>query len=501
MRITNSMIRNTSRNNINNTKLTLDRAQWTMTNKKKIQLPSDDPIIAIRALKLRNNLNEITQYYERNAKDAVSWLGSTEGALEGLKSAINDMYHEYMRGANGTLEAKDRSDIKDAVVSLRDHIMKLCNTEHDDRNVFTGYKTSTSFTFEKDNAEASYDITQGFTGKDIESIEYISQLTQPVDRVNITSNRISAADAPKPQTVYRIPLGYQGLDAAAPDFSYMDTSQTPPQPIAVPVTVYQLNGTNEDAAYTTVAAGGANYIADTGELILSEDLYKTLVGRAKLPDGSSPITVTYGKKGFKEGEARPEMYFDCTDRNSGVEYTKQIQDIEYTINFGQKMKVNTEISDVVGRDLIRNVDDLVNCLQRVEAAQAKVDEADEMIKSDKYKGADLEALQSYLEAATKELDLQKDNLQKIMEAGVGQTQKYEQSVTIARNDLGNRKSRLELIMERLEDQQTNFKALKSANEDVNESDAILDMTAAKEAYDSALAATAQISEVSLLDYL
>lgn len=494
MRITNSMIMNTSRTNINNNKAAVDKAQNTVATGKKIQVPSDDPITAIRALKLRNNLNELNQYYEKNVEDATSWMNLTEDSLVGMRTSIKEMYDAYMRGANGELEAKDRAALKDEITAIREEIMGLCNAKAVGRNIFTGYKTSTDFTFTEGDKTISYEITQTFTGKDIGEFDYVSGI-KDFDRTNITG--VLETDMPQLNEVHRLCLGYQGIDGIT-SFSYVDKDGNTQ---VVTPTTYNLDGSNTDAAYTTVATGGANFIADTGELILSDDLYKELVGLTKDDDGNLPISITYKKTGFEKYDARPEMYYDCKDLVNNIEYTKEDQVISYTVNFSQKLQVNTQISDVIGRDLVRNIDDMVNSLQRVEAAQEKVDEIQDMIDSGKYTGVTLEDLNTHLESAQKELDLQKGILQDIMEAGVGQTQGYEESITVAITDVGNRTSRLKLIQERLGDQQTNFEDLKSSNENVTESDALLDLTAAKLAYESALTATGQISQISLLNYL
>ena len=81
MRVTNSMISRNSMINMNNNKVNVDILNNQMTTQKKISRPSEDPIIAIRALRLRSNLNELDQYYERNIPDAKSWMEVTEDAL------------------------------------------------------------------------------------------------------------------------------------------------------------------------------------------------------------------------------------------------------------------------------------------------------------------------------------------------------------------------------------------------------------------------------------
>ena len=58
MRITNNIILHNTSININGNKGNVDTLNNQMTSQKKIQRPSDDPVTAIRALRLRSTLSE-----------------------------------------------------------------------------------------------------------------------------------------------------------------------------------------------------------------------------------------------------------------------------------------------------------------------------------------------------------------------------------------------------------------------------------------------------------
>lgn len=76
--MTNKIMQNNSLYNINNNKILRDKLSTMMATQKKITRPSDDPVVAIRALRLRTSVSELTQYYEKNAPDAESWLDVTD---------------------------------------------------------------------------------------------------------------------------------------------------------------------------------------------------------------------------------------------------------------------------------------------------------------------------------------------------------------------------------------------------------------------------------------
>ena len=66
MRITNNMMLRTTASNINANKQNVNTLNNQMSSQKKISRPSEDPVVAIRALRLRGSLSEINQYYEKN---------------------------------------------------------------------------------------------------------------------------------------------------------------------------------------------------------------------------------------------------------------------------------------------------------------------------------------------------------------------------------------------------------------------------------------------------
>ena len=61
MRITNKIMNNNSMYNINNNKVAEDEVNTQMATGKKIARPSDDPVIAIRALRLRSTVTQLHQ--------------------------------------------------------------------------------------------------------------------------------------------------------------------------------------------------------------------------------------------------------------------------------------------------------------------------------------------------------------------------------------------------------------------------------------------------------
>lgn len=489
MRITNSMIMNTSKNNINNNKVKVDKLYTQMSTQKKISKPSDDPIVAVRSLRLRNNISEINQYYEKNIPDAESWLEVTETAMEKMRDILKDMYYSYTQGANGDLSATERTAILKNLDALAEEFYDEGNASYAGRSVFTGYRTNMSYTFKEADSTASYNINETFTVKDITSKTYISNCVS-VDVSNLTA--VSEADLPQTNQVQAYSLTYSGMSDIK-SLSYVDSSGNT---VTIPVQTTSMAG-DADAAYLNPDADGVNYIPETGELIFGKNIEKQL----KSLGDSTVLTANYDKTGFKKDEVQPVMYFDCVDLNTGVQHKKEVQDIEYQVGFNQTIKVNTEASDVLDLNIQKDVNALREAITAVTDTEDKLSTLKTMLTDDRYSDSEKEAIQTMYDATEKELALKKDKMQKLFEAGVGDFQDYEADVNLQITDEGNRSSRLKLIKSRMSQQQLNFKELLTKNEDRELSDIILDLTAATTSYNAALQAVGSISQLSLMNYI
>ena len=67
----------------------MNRLDQQYTTQKKISTPSQDPIIATRALKLNTTYSEVSQYVGKNIPDALAWMSMTQSALDNTASIKN----------------------------------------------------------------------------------------------------------------------------------------------------------------------------------------------------------------------------------------------------------------------------------------------------------------------------------------------------------------------------------------------------------------------------
>ena len=140
MRITNNMLINNMMLSLSGNLSRTQKYQTQLATGKKISLPSDDPIVASKALKLRTDVAEIAQY-KRNTDDATAWMDITEATMNHMTEVIHRLREITNQAANGTNTPEDILKIKEEAAQLREQMVNLGNATYAGRYIFSGYKT------------------------------------------------------------------------------------------------------------------------------------------------------------------------------------------------------------------------------------------------------------------------------------------------------------------------------------------------------------------------
>ena len=510
MRITNNMIMGNTKTNINSTKVLVDKYNTQMTTQKKISKASEDPVIAIRSLRLSTSLSHIDQYKDNNIPDASSWMDVTETALSNMKSLLTDIRTQCVNGSTDTLTAEDRNTILQQLTAMSEQVYTEGNADYAGRTVFTGYRTASKLTFQKDT-KSTYQITQEFSAADLsEKRYYTNGVTVP--------NSINAAtpDCTTDVTEHsfqRIRLGYGNTtDDVKLSIDGKELTQ------GTDYTVYK---SVSDFDPSKLSADDAAYIQETGEFVFGKNV------AASIKNNDKKLSVTYVKTGFDSSDARPEYYYSCKDITNAVtldadgnvphdaagdiiysdpskvvDFEFSSQEIKYTVANSTDITVNTQAKDVMDTGIKRDVDELIDVVQNAVNAHDKVSQLKKMMQQQQYSDKDSQAkLKTYLEAAEQEADYADNNLQKTYSQYITRFDDHLNKVNLALTNSGSTKSRLTLIKNRVEEQQTTIEELKSTNEDRDISDIIIDFYAMYNAYQSSLTAASKANSQTLLDYL
>lgn len=490
MRITNQMMINNNMANVQINKYQLSKLDTQLSTEKKISKPSEDPIIAIRALRLRSSLDQVTQYLDKNIPDASSWLKTTEGSLDEGYAILEDLYDYCNQGSTDSYSSAERDTIAESLNKLRDAYYAEGDVEYAGRYVFTGYMTDKPLNYQSDEdaADVDYTITQKFTRDDLSTKKVFTNSYTNEDILNLDVHTDAGGNVVTPNVadVNRLRIAYTGVDQTGPFSLTLSDGTVLPAGGAATVTT----DTNYIPGDDEVAFNPA-----TGEILLGENAFRQVYDA----DGCE---FTYRKDNFVKGNQDPTMYFDCVDNNTGIVYNKVTEDIEYNINFSQKLKINTEANEAFNIYLGRDIDDLITSVQNVIDIEGQLEQVENMMKQDKYADeASQDKLASLKEGLTKQKELAEEEMTNAFERGIGQIKDYQQQVSLAKADVGNREKRLNLTMSRLTEQKTNFKDLKSQNEDIDLEEVVIGYYAAKLVYNASLTAASKVVQQTLLDFL
>ncbi len=452
--MTNNMLMNINRNQNQ-----LNDYDMQISTGKRIQRPSDDPIVAVRALRFRTTVSEVKQY-KRNCEDAKSWCEVSEQAASNVIDICKRMRDLSVQSASDLLNVGNRKKIVSELKELKEQFLNEVNASYAGRYIFSGFKTSTAASFteqdikdlEKDSIK--YKISQTFTEEDINKKEVVK----------------GTGDDARISEVNRIRLGYSKIkinrDAANPPLIGIETNI----PAAEGVAVVYGKSTDIDAYDTT--GKQIRVLEDTGELIISED------AKAVISSMNDPLEVTYKKHDFEKLDLKPECYFKCTktytDAGGNVnteDFLAQQGDMNYQISYSQMLTVNSTAEDIVPVDLQRDMEEIIREV--------------EFIKEDG-------SLSSKLNA---------DILGKRFSSLLGKADKHIDKLLDTRADIGGKINRLALTKNRLTDDTLNFTEIMSKNEDIDYAETYTNMSSMLSVYKASLQATSQVIKPSLLDFL
>ncbi|MEK9197482.1 flagellar hook-associated protein FlgL [Ureibacillus sp. 179-F W5.1 NHS] len=160
MRVTQSMLSNNMLRNLSTSYSKMSELQNQINTGSKITRPSDDPVIAIKGMSYRTDLNKVSQF-ERNMNEVNSWLDSSDDALGQVGDALNRVKELVVQAANDTNTADDRQKIKLEIDQIRSQIQDVANTKIADKYIFNGTKTQSPLFVNGELNPETYDSSTG----------------------------------------------------------------------------------------------------------------------------------------------------------------------------------------------------------------------------------------------------------------------------------------------------------------------------------------------------
>ncbi|HAN10041.1 MAG TPA: flagellar hook-associated protein 3 [Clostridiales bacterium] len=503
MRVTNSMLSNNMLLNMNKNLKKLNSLENTFATGKKIQLPSDNPIVAGKSLKLRTNLYENGQY-KTNVDDAESWMSITESAIDNVNGIMARMRDLCVTGSSETLGKSEREKVGEEIKQLREQLVQESNATNAGRYVFAGYKTDKKIMFDA-NVNQKTKIMDEFGTKEMEQLKVNDNYFYKLPYSNIENTikvKIGAEDYSVGGLVYNI------VEKSSSDSDAYD----PPVP----------------GAMKTI-----HLIKETGELVFNEAQYTTI---------TDPIEVEYEKDGFKPGELNPIHYFDTVDTVT-IGGSVGVLDASNQVSLGnidiKEDSINTiTIGGAVPGAVIygKSTDGISPVLNEVKidmdtgmitagpgfAVGASVDIdyyekinriEDENIDYEVSKNTKMTINTQARNLITVDMigdidrlvhnigNMDQQNLTEELSSMLTKIDNHSKNALKCQAGLGSKMNRLDLITARLENDKINYTQLKSDNEDADLAETITKLKTQQTIYEASLSAGAKIIQLSLVDFM
>lgn len=182
MRVTQSMLQNNMLNNLFKSQSNMDKYLKQITTGKKINRPSDDPVIAMKGINYRTEVTEAEQY-TRNATEVWNWFDHSDDVLGKSTKAMQRMEELANQAANGTNTQDELNSIKKEVEQLKEQMIEMANTQVNGKYIFNGTDTDKPLIKKEknDNGEVEIEFNTGDGREEMVEIEVSKGINMEVN--------------------------------------------------------------------------------------------------------------------------------------------------------------------------------------------------------------------------------------------------------------------------------------------------------------------------------
>jgi|GEM_PF-758917 len=520
MRITNTMVFNSSLNNIWRNARHLNTLVTQIETTQLIQRPSENPMIANRALRYRTILTE-TEQFKSNNERGLAWMEVSESAMLNLlvgtpsNRSILQRLHDRLLHASST-GVNYIEDQKGMIEEMRQFLYQMTRIEMNQsymgRYVFAGFHTDEPPVLHADRPNASYVVQQTFNRHDIETtitfhrpapylrpmvFENTHIIKLPFSNVQFPGTGTLPGTANPDDTINPGAPNPGANIAGVPNFGILCPHGT--QFEIIHITSDQRAAYTPGASFTVTDPNPPyeetvrhiiHHIVDTGELVLSQEAKDAFV------DGTTIVFQT-PEDGLKAGELNPRIYFPSWDlTNNNHHFNTANQAIQLEVSPNSFVTINSHARNIITDKFfadMRRLIDFADSLQLTDPLVIR--EHYSQFHADDDLAQAIERFETYEKSAFADMLHDRiNNLLQTIERHISQAQTQH-------TNLGSRMNRMDMIQIRLEEDEVAYTSLLSDAIDTDIAGTIVRKNGAEAAFQNALFSISRATQLSLADFI
>lgn len=140
MRVTQSMLSSNMLRNLSSSYNKMGKLQNQLTSGKKVNRPSDDPVVAMKGMGYRFQVDKINQF-KRNLGEANNWLDNTDEALNHVGTILKRTQELMTNVPTDTMTHDDRQKVLEELKQMKESLLDVANSKVGDKYIFNGTKT------------------------------------------------------------------------------------------------------------------------------------------------------------------------------------------------------------------------------------------------------------------------------------------------------------------------------------------------------------------------
>ncbi|AWE06383.1 flagellar hook-associated protein FlgL [Lysinibacillus sp. 2017] len=142
MRVTQSMLSSNLLRNLNTSYTKMSKLQEQIESGSIISRPSDDPVVAVKGMGYRVDIDKIEQY-QRNIGEVNTWIDTTDDALDQVGTSLIRVQELVTQAANDSNTDDERKKIEAEIDQIQQQIRDIANTKVGENYIFSGTNTNT----------------------------------------------------------------------------------------------------------------------------------------------------------------------------------------------------------------------------------------------------------------------------------------------------------------------------------------------------------------------